>query len=84
MKKQLRREMKRDTAGNQEMQCYSCGSNWAAGNYTDGCEECGGGAMEHPCLACGGKCGNIWKKMLVDTHDSGQAHWLGACGLKNR
>jgi hypothetical protein len=38
------------------------------GTYTDGCEECGGGAMEHPCLACAGKCGNIWKKMLMVIH----------------
>ena len=37
--------------------------------------------MEIACLICGGRCGAKWKKMIMDTRDSGEAHWLGGCNL---
>lgn len=64
-----------------EFYCLSCGVNWTKGNYTDGCNECGGGALKRSCIVCDGKCGNIWEKIPLDSNDSSEAHWRGFCGL---
>lgn len=60
--------------------CLTCGAVWTEGNFSDNCEECGGGAMENTCLLCGGICGKTWSRMVIDSHDSHTAHWLGGCG----
>jgi len=61
--------------------CRSCGAEWTAGRFQEGCPECGGGALETACLVCRGRCGNTWKRAVLDSQDSGQAHWTGRCGL---
>ena len=62
-------------------QCCSCGADWQKGDYSEACEECGGVALERNCLFCSGKCGQVYTKALMDTHDTGTAHWIGCCGL---
>lgn len=59
--------------------CSRCGAEWTAGRFSAGCEECGGGAMTRDCPRCGGVCGAVWRRAPVDSHDSGEAHWVGAC-----
>ena len=61
--------------------CTSCGADWTEGHWTAGCEECGGGALDRPCLLCGGRCGNTWRRAVLDSNDSRCGHWAGACGL---
>jgi hypothetical protein len=61
--------------------CTDCGVNWLSGVHTDGCKQCGGGAMELPCPFCLGRCGSAWKRMVMDSQDSREAHWLGGCKL---
>jgi hypothetical protein len=62
-----------------DIRCTSCGALWTAGRFTDGCAECGGGAMERPCPWCDGTCGARWKRAVVDSHDAQEAHWIGGC-----
>ena len=61
--------------------CTSCGANWTEGEYSDDCRECGGGAMERSCILCGGRCGSIFKRAVIDSMDTGEAHWVGSCKL---
>jgi hypothetical protein len=61
--------------------CMDCGANWQAGAHTEGCEQCGGGALDIACLICGGRCGARWKRQVMDSRDSGVAHWMGGCKL---
>ena len=61
--------------------CRTCGAVWSEGRFTDGCAECGGGAMERPCLVCGGRCGAQMFRAVSDSNDSGLGHWAGACRL---
>jgi hypothetical protein len=37
--------------------------------------------MELPCPRCRGRCGRKWMRMVQDSQDSNEAHWLGGCGL---
>ncbi|MBI1384967.1 MAG: hypothetical protein GC150_08670 [Rhizobiales bacterium] len=59
--------------------CRTCGADWATGAFTANCRACGGGAMTLPCPVCGGACGARWRRAVLDTSDTGIAHWLGAC-----
>ncbi len=61
--------------------CNRCGANWTVGEYSDDCMECGGGAMERKCPLCDGRCGSVYKRAVVDSWDSGEAHWIGGCHL---
>jgi hypothetical protein len=61
--------------------CTTCGADWSAGLWTPDCEECGGGAMTIPCPTCGGQCGNVWQRAVMDSWDFQLAHWVGSCGL---
>lgn len=61
--------------------CRSCGADWRAGGQTEGCPECGGGALTRSCPLCGGACGQVWRRAVSDSTDSGIAHWAGACAL---
>ena len=61
--------------------CTNCGANWSEGHFTEECLQCGGGAMERPCGVCKGRCGQSWKRAVIDSQDENEAHWVGACGL---
>jgi hypothetical protein len=61
--------------------CPSCGADWAAGEVQPECPCCGGFAMRRPCPVCGGRCGAIWERAVVDSMDEGEAHWVGSCRL---
>jgi hypothetical protein len=54
---------------------------WHAGKWTEGCVECGGGALEIDCLICRGRCGSKWERAVLDSNDFGDAHWFGICRL---
>lgn len=64
-----------------EVLCNSCQVNWTIGEWTPGCPECGGGALERDCTLCRGRCGSKWQKAIMDSHDFARAHWTGACQL---
>ena len=49
--------------------CASCGADWGAGGWSDGCEECGGGAMSRNCPLCQGGCGTIVQRAVIDSND---------------
>ena len=62
--------------------CASCGALWSEGKFSEDCKECGGGAMSCDCLWCGGLCGNVWQRRVIDSWDEKEAQWLGGCGAK--
>lgn len=64
-----------------DLRCSTCGARWSLGAWTGDCAECGGGALDRPCLVCGGVCGARWQRAVSDSHDRGIAHWYGACRL---
>ena len=43
---------------------HSCGSCWYEGQWSIGCDECGGSAMTQPCLLCSGHCGRTWTRSV--------------------
>ena len=51
-----------------EYSCLACGANWSRGEFTEGCKECGGAAMEVDCMLCGGRCGRKWQRMVMDSN----------------
>jgi hypothetical protein len=59
--------------------CSSCGADWSRGMFRQHCRECGGGALEHACLVCGGRCGQPWQRVVIDSRDEHEAYWIGAC-----
>ena len=61
--------------------CTNCGANWSRGEYSEECEQCGGGSMTRSCVFCGGKCGGTSKRMVMDSWDFNSAHWLIECKL---
>lgn len=63
------------------MICCTCGADWKAGAFGPDCPECGGGALERPCMRCGGRCGAVWRRAVMDSQDEGLAHWVGSCRL---
>ena len=64
-----------------DWRCQTCDARWTEGQFTETCEECGGGAMDAPCFLCGGRCGQRVHRAPMDSNDSGLAHWVGGCGL---
>ncbi len=62
--------------------CTTCGADWSAGGFSPGCAECGGGAMTRDCDFCQGRCGAVWRRAVVDSNDTREAHWLGTCNAK--
>src|SRR5512136_244301 len=65
-------------------ECLSCGAAWSNGEYSKDCKECGGGALERACIVCDGNCGTLWKRAIVDSNDTGEAHWIGSCASPAR
>ena len=63
--------------------CRRCGAIWSDGRFTEGCDACGGGAMERPCYMCGGRCGVVNQRAVSDSNSSGVGHWLGLCAAFN-
>lgn len=61
--------------------CTSCGANWAEGESNPDCVECGGFALSRHCPVCGGQCGAIWQRAIIDSNDRHEAHWMGKCKL---
>ncbi|XP_066260090.1 protein pinocchio [Euwallacea similis] len=59
--------------------CFTCGVSWAESHVSLDCCECGGYALERPCLKCEGACGAVWKRDLSMSHASGKARWSGEC-----
>ena len=37
--------------------------------------------MSRVCIVCLGECGGAWKRMVQDSQDRKEAHWLGGCGF---
>lgn len=62
--------------------CGTCEANWSAGQFSEHCRECDGGALQRPCLICGGECGRLWQRAISDSHDMALGHWAGSCALK--
>ncbi|KAK9883310.1 hypothetical protein WA026_001490 [Henosepilachna vigintioctopunctata] len=61
--------------------CFSCGVSWNDSHVSLDCSECGGYALDRPCIRCEGKCGAVWKRDLSLSHSSGKARWQGECKL---
>jgi len=59
--------------------CGTCGCDWAVGDWSTDCAECGGGAMARACPVCGGKCGAQFQRAVADSHNDGAACWVGEC-----
>lgn len=59
--------------------CRSCGADWGSGQVTTRCAECGGFALVRSCPVCGGGCGAIWRRAVIDSNDDAEAHWVGSC-----
>ncbi|XP_064480748.1 protein pinocchio-like isoform X1 [Ornithodoros turicata] len=64
--------------------CFTCGVSWYEDHVSLDCSECGGYAMQRPCLACGGRCNGIWSRNLAASHEHRRAQWEGECLLKSR
>lgn len=60
---------------------HSCWAIWSKGEYEEDCQECGAGSLEIMCLIYGGRCGSLWNRSILDSHDSGIGHWHGRCSL---
>ncbi len=55
--------------------CSLCGANWAEGRYTEGCEECDGGALLRPCGDCDGTRGVVLLRFVAASKQVGKARW---------
>lgn len=64
--------------------CRSCGADWGQGHVSHDCPECGGFALVCTCPVCGGSCPAIWERAIMDSNDSGEAHWIGTCAKARR
>lgn len=61
--------------------CTRCDADWSAGALTIDCPQCGGGALDHACLHCGGRCGARWARVVDTSQETGEATWIGGCAL---
>ena len=64
--------------------CRTCGAKWSQGAFSPKCRECGGGALDAACLICGGKCGARWQRAVMDSNETGLAHFYGQCLLREK
>lgn len=64
--------------------CFTCGVNWSEEHISLDCAECGGYAMQRPCMRCNGSCGQVWSRDLAASHNLQRAEWLGECGIAPR
>lgn len=72
-----------EPGGEEALDCPICHARWDQGEFEleADCPCCGGGALERECPQCGGRCGARWQRAVLDSWDSGQAHWVGRCKL---
>ncbi len=61
--------------------CKDCGANWSQGEFSKECIQCGGGALQRNCILCNGKCKSTYSRAVIDSWDTGEAHWVGNCRL---
>jgi hypothetical protein len=61
--------------------CSDCGANWSLGEFSRECIQCGGGALQRNCKLCNGKCKSNYNRAVIDSWDTGEAHWIGSCQL---
>lgn len=61
--------------------CHLCKQCWYDSKFTSQCDECGGYALQRPCPACGGQCGQVWTRDIAKTHSLHKAYWEGQCTL---
>lgn len=66
---------------NESTHCTHCNADWTAGQYSKACDLCGGGALVRSCLICNGQCGAEFSRAVLDSWDTGIAHWVGVCKL---
>lgn len=64
--------------------CSLCGADWRAGEFSETCVECDGGAMDRSCLACGGTCGARSLRSVHDSQDEQVGVWAVKCRLVER
>ncbi|CAH0563992.1 unnamed protein product [Brassicogethes aeneus] len=62
--------------------CFTCGVSWTDKHVSLDCSECGGYALDRPCMACDGTCGASWKRDFTQSHSCGKARWTGECAKK--
>lgn len=65
----------------ESIHCTHCNVNWSSGQYSEVCDQCGGGALLRSCPVCNGQCGAEFSRAVLDSWDTGIAHWIGACRL---
>ncbi|KAH3709338.1 hypothetical protein DPMN_068800 [Dreissena polymorpha] len=61
--------------------CHLCKQCWYDAKCSKHCPECGGYAMDRPCVVCGGQCHQTWRRNIAKTHSFHKAHWDGKCDL---
>lgn len=59
--------------------CHLCKQCWFDNRYSHDCPECGGYALQRPCVICAGQCEQIWHRDVTKTHSFHLAHWEGRC-----
>lgn len=59
--------------------CFTCGVSWYQDHASLDCAECGGYALNRPCLHCNGSCEGVWSRDLAASHKLRRAQWLGEC-----
>lgn len=59
--------------------CRTCHAVWSEGQWTPGCPECGGGALQLRCGRCLGTCDQTQLRAVLDSNDAHLAHWNGGC-----
>lgn len=64
--------------------CSTCGVSWYEDHVSLDCTECGGYAMQRPCVHCEGRCTGVWRRDLAASHEKRRAQWKGECQLTAR
>ncbi|MBS9715983.1 hypothetical protein ACFFUT_01500 [Pseudohalocynthiibacter aestuariivivens] len=70
-------------SGSNPIYCPVCKSDWSLDEFDPGCFCCGGGALVRDCPVCDGRCGAEFRRAILDSQDSGEAHWNGSCLSKD-
>lgn len=66
------------------LHCVECGADWSKDDHGSDCATCGGFGLIRPCTACDGRCSGWWQRSVLDSNDSGAAHWTGRCRKTGR
>ena len=60
---------------------FAMRSRLARSSFSSDCCECDGGAMDRPCLACGGRCGARSLRSIHDSQDERVGVWAVKCAF---